>query len=87
MNTAKLATEILRLLGRRQSYLSKQDTHGRGVGHAIWMLEGVKCGYVTGEKSHRWIGYAEGILVAGNVVDLGGLLHLEMIMTEFGVPS
>ncbi len=42
---------------------SKRDPSGRTVNHAKWMLEGIAWGYVTGEKAHRWLGYAQAIVI------------------------
>lgn len=36
---------------------------GRGIEHAFWMLNEIIQGKVEGEKGHRWLGYAQGILV------------------------
>jgi len=30
--------------------------------HIQWMLRGIVDGYVTGEKAHRWIGWAQAVI-------------------------
>jgi len=30
--------------------------------HIEWMLDGIILGYITGEKAHRWLGWAQGII-------------------------
>ncbi len=42
---------------------SKRDPRGIKLTHAKWMLEGIAWGYVQGEKAHRWLGYAQAIVV------------------------
>jgi hypothetical protein len=37
---------------------------GRTSEHAMWMLEEIISGRVTGNKAQRWLGYAQGLLVA-----------------------
>jgi len=46
------------------------DDEGRGIGHAWWMLNEVKIGGVVGRKAHRWLGYAQGILVQTELAEL-----------------
>lgn len=36
---------------------------GIGIRHAVWMLDQVIDGYVAYEKAHRWLGYAQAIVV------------------------
>lgn len=32
--------------------------------HLLWMLEQIMIGEVTGKKSHRWLGFIQGVLAA-----------------------
>ena len=44
-------------------YPSERDPEGITLNHAVWMLSGICLGYVQCEKAHRWLGYAQGLLV------------------------
>ena len=55
---------------------AKQDVDGATLEHAIWMLQGIIEGYVTGEKAHRWLGYAQALVVVIGGVPLDGLLEI-----------
>jgi len=55
------AFETKELLGDCIS--THRDPRGRSINHAKWMLEGIAWGYVQGEKAHRWLGYAQAIVV------------------------
>lgn len=48
----------------------RQNSMGQGIDHAGWMLGQIEGGEVTGEKAHRWLGYAQALLVAGDWVTL-----------------
>ena len=30
--------------------------------HVKWMLQGIADGYITGEKAHRWLGWAQAVI-------------------------
>jgi Lar family restriction alleviation protein len=40
-----------------------RSADGRGTDHAFWMLAEVAYARATGRKAHRWLGYAQAILV------------------------
>lgn len=42
---------------------TKRSKDGRGIAHARWMLGEIETGDVEGEKAHRWLGYAQAIIV------------------------
>ena len=63
MNPQKAAKAVL-LEDRLPS--SEQDPDGSTPEHAIWMLEGIAAGYIQHEKAHRWLGYAQALLVCNN---------------------
>ena len=52
-----------------------RDDDGRTVAHAIWMLQGIVEGYIQYEKAHRWLGYAQAILVVAGRAELGQMKH------------
>ena len=49
---------------------SERKPSGKGITHARWMLEGIEAGYIQGEKAHRWLGYAQAIVVECNAATL-----------------
>lgn len=48
----------------------ERSQDGTGVNHAAWMLQQIEEGEVCGQKAHRWLGYAQAILVTSHYVDL-----------------
>lgn len=50
-----------------------QNTTGTGPQHAAWMLRGIAEGYIQYEKAHRWLGYAQSILVVEKFASLGDM--------------
>lgn len=65
MNTLTAARSMLDLMSAEPygDMIYSRDSKGRSVKHAIWMLCGITLGYIQDEKAHRWLGYAQGILV------------------------
>lgn len=61
MNTYEAARATADLI---KDIPGERDIDGETVEHAKWMLNGIIMGYVQYEKAHRWLGYAQGILVA-----------------------
>ena len=59
-----------------------RDPDGLGTEHAMWMLNGIFEGYIQNEKAHRWLGYAQGILVASEVVSLDDMKNINFAATE-----
>ncbi len=53
-----------------QNTNDRRDPGGETLEHATWMLTGISSGYVQHEKAHRWLGYAQAILVMAQVVKL-----------------
>ncbi len=45
------------------SHEAERDDAGKTKKHAMWMLRGIMEGYIQHEKAHRWLGYAQGMLV------------------------
>ena len=67
MNVQKAAEFTISLCAEIDS---NRDEDGNSAEHAVWMLEGVMAGYIQGEKAHRWLGFAQGILVYTNKASL-----------------
>ncbi len=68
MNTQKAARDII--AHHATKYTAKRDVDGVTIEHALWMLGGIAEGYVRGEKAHRWLGYAQALLVILDVTTL-----------------
>ncbi len=41
----------------------ERDPEGKTLAHARWMLGGIIAGYIQHEKAHRWLAYAQAIIV------------------------
>lgn len=52
------------------NYKSKYSIDGNTVEHALWMLLGISAGYIQHEKAHRWLGYAQAIIIANGISSL-----------------
>ena len=48
----------------------KRDPEGKTYAHAMFMAFEIMEGRVAGDKAHRWLGYAQGILVGQEVMSL-----------------
>ena len=68
MNAQLAAAEIIELIEENYSY--QRDAGGKSIEHAHWMLIGIAQGYVQHEKAHRWLGYAQALLISGHVTTL-----------------
>ena len=53
-----------------QDVLYIRDSAGKTKEHAAWLLEGIASGYVQHEKAHRWLGYAQALLVIDKIASL-----------------
>ncbi|MEE9395289.1 MAG: hypothetical protein V3W41_22585 [Planctomycetota bacterium] len=64
MNTAEAARQTLTKSNIRNGGGPFDRCHtGMGIEHAGWMLTEIGLGNITGEKAHRWLGYAQAIVV------------------------
>ena len=77
MDPQKAAIRITARIEDNWSY--QRDPDGKTVEHAYWMLLGIAGGYIQGEKAHRWLGYAQGILVSEGVVELEEMKRINKI--------
>ncbi len=50
-----------------------RDPNGKTLAHARWMLNGISVGYIQFEKAHRWLGYAQAIIVSHGAATLDEL--------------
>lgn len=58
------------ILDRYDTFLAKKtkkvemvNTPGYTYPHLRWMIEQIRSGVVQGEKSHRWLGFIQGVLI------------------------
>lgn len=73
MDVRVAARNMLTLLDKSEEWRgtdSKREEHGMGIPHALFLLNCVAEGVTTGEKAHRWLAWAQCILVYEKVADL-----------------
>lgn len=71
MNTAKAAEQMISdIRSRKPRCRVQRKWDGRGTQHAMWMLHEIAYRKVEGEKAHRWLGYAQGVLVQADFITL-----------------
>ena len=81
MNINKAAENALLLMTRwaeipsdmnplAQSVLAGWDPCGLSLGHIVWMLHEIIEDRVVGERAHRWLGYAQGLMAARGIATL-----------------
>ena len=70
MNVKVASERMLQKLATTSVGNAKRDAKGKSSEHASWMLYGIAWGYVEEEKAHRWLGYAQGILVSNTIFSL-----------------
>lgn len=68
MNVHTAALMTMELLP--ESIVVERDDTGASLEHAHWMLHGIASGYVQHDKAHRWLGYAQAIIVLMGVASL-----------------
>jgi len=74
MNTRKAAAKTLVFV----TVLPERSASGVGKAHAAWMLKGISEGYIGDEKAHRWLGYAQAILVQEKLASLADMKRANM---------
>ena len=66
-------------LETRNGFLVK-TTYGNKKGcdrkHIEWMLNGIIDGYITGEKAHRWLGWAQAMICVFDSAELEDLKNV-----------
>lgn len=60
INALKAAVGTLNFLGVVEE---KRDKEGKTLEHVAWMLGQIIDREIEGEKAHRWLGYAQGLMV------------------------
>lgn len=56
--------------------LPKQSQQGEGLDHCLFMLREVAERRVIGEKAHRWLGYAQAMLILAGRASLRAMKEL-----------
>lgn len=51
----------------------ERDPEGKTIEHARWMLGGIIAGYIQHEKAHRWLAYAQAIIVLNGSATLNDM--------------
>ena len=73
----QIAAALMMKTLRIESHIPEEQTlEGNTQGHMVWMLQALAAGDITGEKAHRWIGYAQGLAV---MLGLGSLEDMKLI--------
>jgi len=75
MDTSVAAQECRQFISKIAKLPS--DDPAETKDHLHFMIDQIASGQVSGEKSHRWLGYLQGIIVAG-----GGATLEEMKKTN-----
>ncbi len=70
MDIKVAATETAKKISLLNSYGSKP---GLDKKHIQWMLSGIELGYITGEKAHRWLGWAQCAICVFDNIELDDL--------------
>ena len=65
----KVAKKLLIDL-EEHGWTSQKNKTGKTVRHATWMLKKISKGKMEETKAHRWLGYAQGVLVIYSVFTL-----------------
>ena len=77
MRPQQAARAILDTLSVR----AERDPDGVSIEHACWMLEGLALGYIQHETAHRWLGYAQAILVTSGTNTLDEMKQVNKATT------
>lgn len=64
------ALRTLENIGGPENQDYGRHEQGDTLEHAVWMLRGISEGYVTDEKAHRWLGYAQALAVLHTDIDI-----------------
>ena len=67
------ALETVKKMDELNTYGSKK---GLDKAHIQWMLDGIALGYITGDKAHRWLGWAQCAVCAFEDVKLEELKQI-----------
>lgn len=68
MDTKVAAARCREFVNKATSLPDNHPEYGRD--HLHYMIDEIASGRVSGEKSHRWLGFLQGVLVATGTVTL-----------------
>jgi hypothetical protein len=68
MDTVVAAVNCRPYVDKAQSLTESHPEYGRD--HLHHMINEIESGRVAGEKSHRWLGYLQGVLVSSGAATL-----------------
>lgn len=57
-------TKYIMVIGAWRHDHKDEPDDAASYDHLAWMLDGIIDGYVTGDKAHRWLGWAQGVICA-----------------------
>jgi len=57
---------------------------GLSKAHIIWLLDGIICGYITGNKAQRWLGWAQCAVCVFDDTTLAELKEINRAATSKG---
>lgn len=75
MNVVKIA-ETLESLIESQCDLLPEPGNKTDASHLLWMLEKILSKEMSSDKTNRWIGYVQGVLVSYGVTDVEAMKAL-----------
>lgn len=58
---------------------AERSETGEGMNHCLYMLQQIRLGFVSGEKAHRWLGWAQCMIVHAG---MGSLRMMKEINLE-----
>lgn len=73
-----------------ENIIAERDPEGKTLEHAVWMLEEIVSKSKEGEKAHRWLGYAQGLVVLegkatmADFREINELAHVDMTQIQVG---
>lgn len=73
-----------------ENITAEKDLEGKSLEHAAWMLEEIVSKKIEGEKAHRWLGYAQGLLVLegkatmADFREINELAHVNITQVQVG---
>lgn len=77
MNPHIAARKLLTLLDAHEDR-GRQSPEGNDQAHLLFMLWAIHTGEVQGEKAHRWLGYAQALIVMLGLGNLESMKSLNM---------
>jgi hypothetical protein len=77
MNIKLAAEQTLQLVSYADGLPLRQAEYG--IENIIWMLVMIKDGRITGEKAHRWLGWAQACICIGGGATMEELKEINAV--------